>query len=309
MNEQIGDIIINYKHYSGIDLYSDGDVEDELLDIVKNHTEVELNTIVAEQRKWPIMYHLSHIRANIIEWLPISKEETVLEIGAGCGAITGTLANKAQKVTCIELSKKRSYINAYRNTDKNNIEILVGNFEDIEKDITIKYDYITLIGVFEYAESYISTEKPHENFLKIISKHLKENGKIIIAIENKLGLKYWAGCKEDHVGKYFEGIEDYSTTNGIKTFSKTELEKIIITSGFDKYEFYYPYPDYKLPTNIYSDRYLPKEGELTNNYYNFDTERIILFDENKVYDTIIKEGLFPIYSNSFLVVLEKGGCN
>ena len=113
----------------------------------------------------------------------------MLEIGSGCGAITGTLADKAKKVTCIELSKKRSLINAYRNKDKDNIEILVGNFEDIEKDIVEKYDYITLIGVFEYGEAYISSEKPYENFLKIISKHLKENGKIIIAIENKLGSK------------------------------------------------------------------------------------------------------------------------
>lgn len=62
--------------------------------------------------------------------------------------------------------------------------------------------------------------KPYENFLTIIGKHLNENGKIIIAIENKLGLKYWAGCQEDHVGKYFEGIEDYPITNGVKTFSK-----------------------------------------------------------------------------------------
>lgn len=306
MNEKIGNVILNYTHYLGVDLYSDGEVEDELLDIVKNYEEKEFNRIIAERNKWAIMYHLSHLRANIIEWLPITKEQTVLEIGAGCGAITGTLADKAEKVTCIELSKKRSLINTYRNKNRDNIEILLGNFEDIEKDIIEKYDYITLIGVFEYGEKYISSEKPYENFLKIISKHLKENGKIIIAIENKLGLKYWAGCQEDHVGKYFEGIEDYPNTHGVKTFSKKELEEIIYQSGFYNYKFYYPYPDYKLPTNIYSDTYLPKKGELNNNMRNFDRERMITFDETRVYDMIIKEKLFPVYSNSYLVVLEKG---
>lgn len=305
MNEQIGNVILNYTHYSGADLYSDGEVEDELLDIVKNYTERQFNRIIAECNKWAIMYHLSHLRANIIEWLPISKDEKVLEIGAGCGAITGTLADKAKKVTCIELSKKRSLINAYRNKHKDNIEILVGNFEDIEKDIAEKYDYITLIGVFEYGEAYISSEKPYESFLKTISKHLKENGKIIIAIENKLGLKYWAGCKEDHVGRYFEGIEGYPNTHGVKTFSKKELEEIIQASGFDNYKFYYPYPDYKLPTHIYSDNYLPKIGELNNNMRNFDRERMVIFDETRVYDTIIKDELFPIYSNSYLIVIEK----
>ncbi|OCA97409.1 class I SAM-dependent methyltransferase [Clostridium beijerinckii] len=306
MNEKIGNLTLNYKHYSGVDLYSDGEVEDELLGIVKNHEEKEYNKIIAQSNKWAIMYHLSHLRANIVEWLPITKQDTILEIGSGCGAITGTLASKAKKVTCIELSEKRSLINAYRNKEKDNIEIWLGNFEESEKDIIEKYDYITLIGVFEYGEKYISTEKPYENFLTIIGKHLNENGKIIIAIENKLGLKYWAGCQEDHVGKYFEGIEDYPIANGVKTFSKKELEEIIKNSGFFNYKFYYPYPDYKLPTTIYSDKYLPKKGELNNNMRNFDRERIITFDETRVYDMIIKENLFPIYSNSYLVVLEKG---
>ncbi|MFT8350521.1 SAM-dependent methyltransferase [Clostridium saccharoperbutylacetonicum] len=306
MNEKIGNVILNYTHYSGVDLYSDGDVEDELLEIVQNYKEEDFNRIIAERKKWALIYHLSHIRTNIIEWLPINKEETVLEIGSGCGAITGTLANKAKKVTCIELSKKRSLVNAYRNVEKDNIEILLGNFEDIEKNIDEKYDFITLIGVFEYGELYISSEKPYETFFKTIYKHLNENGKVIVAIENKLGLKYWAGCQEDHVGRYFEGIEGYTDTHGVKTFSKKELEEIIQNSGFKNYKFYYPYPDYKLPTNIFSDSYLPKEGELNNNMRNFDKERIIMFDETKVYNMIIKEGLFPIYSNSYLVTLEKG---
>ena len=36
--------------------------------------------------------------------------------------------------------------------DQDNLKILVGNFQEIEKNLTEKYDYITLIGVFEYGE-------------------------------------------------------------------------------------------------------------------------------------------------------------
>jgi Dimethyladenosine transferase (rRNA methylation) len=72
----------------------------------------------------------------------------VLEIGSGCGAITGALCEKAEKVTCIELSKKRSEINAWRHKDCENLTILMGNFQEIEPALTEKYDYITLIGVF-----------------------------------------------------------------------------------------------------------------------------------------------------------------
>lgn len=305
MNRKIGNIILNYDNYSGKDLYSEGNVEEELLDIVKNYNEEDFNTIISQRKKWSIMYHLSNIRTNIIEWIPINKYETVLEVGSGCGAITGVLAEKAKKVTCIELSERRSKINAYRNKEKNNIEILLGNFEDVEKSIREKYDYITLIGVFEYGQLYINDSNPYVKFLETISKHLNKNGKIIIAIENKFGMKYWAGCKEDHLNKYFKGIEDYPDDDNIRTFSKTELNNIINSVGKFNVKFYYPYPDYKLPTTIYSDEYLPKCGELNDNNRNFDTERIVTFDESKVFDSIIKEKLFPLYSNSYLVIIER----
>lgn len=303
MREQIGEVVLNYEKYSGVDLYCDGPIEDTLLEIAQSYREEELNKVIAESNSWEILYHFSHIRQNIISWLPITKEDKVLEIGSGCGAITGALADLAGSVTCIELSKKRSLINANRNKLKNNIEILVGNFTDIEKDLTEKYDYITLIGVFEYAASYISGNNPYEDFLKIIKKHLKPDGKIVIAIENQMGLKYWAGCKEDHVGEFFEGIEGYRNTEGVRTFSKNELEKILESCDMKQFQFYYPYPDYKFPMSIYSDSYLPKIGELTNNLNNFDRERMVLFDEGQAFDTIIKSGLFPQYSNSFLVIV------
>ncbi len=48
-------------------------------------------------------------------------------------------------------------INANRNRMYSNIDILVGNFQDIEPTLT-KYDLITLIGVWEYSASYIESE-------------------------------------------------------------------------------------------------------------------------------------------------------
>lgn len=307
MIKEIGKVKLNYQHYLGTDLYSDGAVEDEIFEIVKNNSPNEYNRVIIEKQSWPVFYHLSHIRENIVDWLPITKEQNVLEVGAGCGAITGCLARKAMKVTCVELSEKRSLINAYRNKDKDNIEILLGNFEEVEQSLSEQFDYITLIGVLEYGESYISGEKPYETFLRTMKKHLKPGGRIVIAIENKLGMKYWAGCKEDHTARYFEGLEGYPNTLGVKTFSKLELEQLIYNAGFTNYKFYYPYPDYKLPHVIYSDNYLPKVGELNNNIRNFDNERLLLFDESKVFNMIIQEKQFPLFSNSYLTVITNGG--
>ncbi len=300
---QIGKVKLDYQFYPGKDLYSDGEIEDKILSIVKNAAHVEYPSIIEESRSWPILYHLSSLRGNIVDWLPIKPTDKVLEIGSGCGVITEKLAEKAKSVTCVDLSAKRSRINAYRNQDKDNIEIHVGNFSDIEPSLGEDYDFACMIGVFEYGQSYIHTKTPYEDFLKIMMKHVKKEGCIVIAIENKFGLKYWAGCQEDHAGTYFCGLEGYPEGGSARTFTRPGLEKIFKNCGVKNYSFYYPYPDYKFPTVIYSDRRLPHQGELTDNIRNFDRDRMVLFNEKYVFDGIIQDGLFDVFSNSYLVMI------
>ena len=306
MQETIGKITLDYTYYPGEDLYSDGPVEEELLEIAKKcRSNQDYNKVIAEKKSWPVMYHFSHIRHNIVSWLPITGRDKVLEVGSGCGAITGALAGKAGSVTCIDLSKKRSLINAYRNQDFDNVTIRLGKFEEVEQHLEEKFDYITLIGVFEYAACYTENPQPFHYMLKAMERHLSPGGKIVIAIENRLGLKYWAGCAEDHVGRYFEGLEGYPNSSGVRTFSKKELQTLFDEAGDFKATFYYPYPDYKFPFSIYSDRYLPRKGDLKENLCNFDRRRLGLFDEAKVFDTLIDNDLFPEFSNSFLVLVER----
>lgn len=313
--EKIGNVTLDLEFYPDEDYYCDGAAEDELLEIVMRHGREEYGRIIEEKNTWEILYHLSPLRANIIEWLPITPGAKGLEIGSGCGAVTGTLADKCKELTCVDLSKKRSMINAYRNREKENITIKVGNFKDIEPSLEQDYDYIFLIGVFEYAKGYIGGESPYTEFLNIIRRHLAPDGKIIIAIENKYGLKYFAGCREDHLGDYFAGIEDYPvggeegsgivTTGMVRTFGRNGLEKICKECGISEYSFYYPYPDYKFMTTLYSDRRLPNPGELTTNLRNMDRSRLLLFDEKNAFDGIIREGEFPLFSNSYLLLIGK----
>ncbi len=300
---KIGSVTLDLSQYSGNDLYCDGEIEDRLLEIVRDHSDVEFGKIIEESKSWPILYHLSPLRENIIDWIPLTKDMKVLEVGAGCGAITGSLARHAGHVDCVDLSLKRSKINAYRHMDCDNIDIHVGNFMDIEPDLPGDYDYIMLIGVFEYGQAYIGENDPYETFLKLLKKHLGDNGRIVIAIENRFGLKYWAGCREDHLGTFFGGIGGYSEDSVVKTFSEKELMHIAVKSGFSDINMYYPYPDYKFMTDLYSMKRLPQRGELNNNRCNYDNDRLELFDESIVFDAMIEEKTFPIYSNSYLMLL------
>lgn len=288
----------NLNFYKNQDLYSDGDVENTILDIVKNN--IDFTDILHTTDNWAIMYHLTPIRRNLLSWYDFDKDANLLEIGGGCGAFSGLFADKLQEVKVVELSKRRAEIIYNRHKNHENLEIIVGNLNDIKFDQ--KFDYVTLIGVLEYAGRFTEGNTPFKTFLEKAKSYLKPKGKLLIAIENKFGLKYWAGAREDHTGRHFDSIEGYPNDKGIQTFGKLELETLLKSVGFDELSFYYLMPDYKLPKIIYSDEYLPDIDDLFDVYSpNFDQDRLALFNEREAFKNIIKNGNFPFFANSFLV--------
>lgn len=307
MKEKIGNVEINYTFYEGKDIYSDGQIEDDLLNSVMKGKEIDA---LKSGSSWPVLYHLSDIRENLLEWYPFRKNANILEIGSGCGALTGLLSRRAKSVTCIELSKKRSLINAYRNSNCENVTIYVGNYKEIEPHLTESFDYITLIGVLEYSSIYLSGSDPYLKMLEIARKHLTDNGKLIVAIENKMGVKYWNGAAEDHTGRIGSGLNDYSEGETVRTFSKMELEKLLQKAGIKSFKMYYPVPDYKLPEAIYSECFRPKPGSIRSYGKDYDMPRLYSFNEAAITDQICEDGMFPYFSNSFLVVAgeEKEQC-
>lgn len=298
-NEIIGGFTLNYKYYTGSDFYSDGDVEDTILEICKNgNIEEELN----KGNSWPILYHLSKTRENLLDWYEFYQKGSLLEIGSGCGALTGLFSKRLDRVVCIELSRRRSLINAHKNSKEGNAEIYVGNFQDVK--LEEKFDYVTLIGVFEYSKVYLNCENPFNEMLNKVKGNLKKGGKLIIAIENKMGMKYLSGAAEDHTGYPFDGINNYVRQESAITFTKDQLEKMLQESGYGKLEFYYPMPDYKLPYVIYSDDYLPGVGEVRNMSKAYSGINYQMFSENMAYDIVCNDNRFPYFANSFLLIAE-----
>lgn len=293
--------VFNLTWYKNEDLYSEGEIEDKIIDMIAGNETENYSKAIAEEFGWSTYYHLTHTRKNIVNWYPFKKDSSVLEIGCGMGAITNLLCEKCNDVTAVELSRKRATAALLRCKDKENLEIIVGNLNDIE--FGKKFDYITLIGVLEYQGKYTNTDNPYMDFIKEIKKLLKPDGRLLIAIENKYGLKYWCGAREDHTGIPFAGINQYSfTDNGVRTFSKAELDRLIKESGFKNTYFYYPMPDYKLPRVIYSENWLP-DSESSQNlrpYYAPDRSTLVA-DEMSIYKDVIDNNVFEFFANSFLV--------
>ena len=289
--------------------YSDGaEVEQRLFAVVqsagdKGTFSLELSEGIND---WPSEYHLSRARHCLIRPLGIEPGERVLELGCGCGAITRYLGEIGAKVVAVEGSFERARIAAERCRDLPNVKVFVDdllNFETVEQ-----FDWILLIGVLEYAPVFTDEKEPVQHYLRSVTRFLAPHGKLVIAIENKLGLKYFNNCSEDHIGVPFVGIQNLYGNNTPRTFGRQELIEQLSAAGFLNTYFYYPFPDYKLPSVVISDDALfePKFNAIDliirAHARDYTGSPYRLFDDALVYSALSENGLFSEMSNSFLVV-------
>ena len=74
---------------------------------------------------------------------------------------------------------------------------------------------------------------------------------------------------------------------------------MIKESGFHNTYFYYPYPDYKLPTVIYSQDVLPSKKDTINSEnfrdYSSADKNTLIANEKKLYTDIVENGVFEFF--------------
>lgn len=282
----------------------------ELYEAVCKYPKEAYHSLLEQKKSALFLYHLASMRSHLLEWFPFQGNENILELGAGAGALTGLFAERGAFVDALEPSEILAKCNAKRNDSASNLRIFAGYLEcavaQWDALRTESYDVVVLAGSLTDSSYLMGRAAAQAEVLKLALQFLKPGGQLLLSMENRMGLKYWAGCKDEATGTYFGGIEGNrkETTAGGRT--KQELEELLTEVGVKEYRFYYPYPDAEFPTMIYSDEYLPRAGELRTNLRNYDADRYLLFDERKVYDTLLRENRYPLYANAFLVTAAKG---
>lgn len=295
--------------YAGI-AYSDGrEVEKRLANIIDQASDrsvlsTELRTHFTD---WASVYHLSGARANILRPFTASLAGAdVLEIGAGCGAITRFLGEAGANVVALEGSIHRASITRSRTRELSNVEVVADRFDDFVCEG--QFDFITLIGVLEYAGMYGQGDDPAQNMLSRARTMLKPGGRLILAIENKLGLKYFAGAPEDHTGEPMYGVEGRYQRGQVRTYGRKELARLLERSGFRAMAFMAPFPDYKLPVSIVTERGF-SEPDFDAAAFAWQSVRrdpqlphIMTFSPELVWPAVFENGFALDMANSFLVV-------
>jgi glycosyltransferase involved in cell wall biosynthesis/SAM-dependent methyltransferase len=295
--------------YAGI-AYSDGDATEERIGaIIAAATDCSVFSVelAAQCTDWPSLYHLAASRANILRPFRLMLEQAdVLEIGAGCGAVTRYLGESGARVLALEGSVRRAAIARSRTRDLENVTVVADRFDRFSCDY--RFDVVTLIGVLEYAALFTEGDDPAVNMLRQVRALLKPGGRLILAIENQLGLKYFAGAREDHKGEPMFGIEGRYARQGPQTFGRKKLAALLETAGFVSQQFLAPFPDYKLPVSILTEQGLACDS--------FDTAALawqsawrdpqlpphLTFAPELVWPVVADNGLILDLANSFLVV-------
>lgn len=241
-------------------------------------------------------------REFLLAWYPFVKGAKILEIGGGVGAITGLLCKVAQKVVTIEKKKSRADIIRKRYKDRNNLEVINCNYIDFAYEE--KFDYIVIHDIFGYIKKYVKDAKPYEKFMGHMLNMIAEDGKILLATENRLGIKYFSGAIEDYSNKYFVGLDNFDGYDVIYTPTKKEIQMLLADCRIVNYKFYYPFPDNNFPTEIYTDdslKYMLYGGK--SNEVGWD--RFELFNEREMYETLQQSGVVQDFANSFLLEIGK----
>ena len=295
--------------------YSDGESSEKLLEQILSKTQdlssnsEELNSQIVD---WPSEYHLSVARANLLRPLNLNNVQRVLELGCGCGSITRYLGEQPGiQVDSIEGSPSRAALAALRCKDLDNVTITTANFNKIEIPENY-YDLVLFVGVTEYAGRFSAHERDQDalqDLLAIGRRASTPEGVTVVAIENRVGLKYLMGACEDHYGVPYVGLDDYPESSGIRTYTKDEWQTQLNLAGFTNYHFAYPFPDYKVPSLLISDDALAdveQRSELTDSLSRVKS-RCYLADFNlgeqeaRMWQGHLEAETLGQHSNSFLI--------
>lgn len=247
--------------------------------------------------------YVSPLRKLLLEWYPFREKSRILEIGGNMGELTGYLCDKGDSVISIEHNIMRANIIRFRCRNYKNLEVKDVSYKDIQN--LGKFDYIIIHNSFGYLKKYFSSSNIYVDFLKLLFNTLDSGGTILLAVNNRIGMKYLSGAVEELTKKLYTGINGFDGYERVRTFSKSELSILFKEAGINNYKFYYPFPNYIFPTEIHTSeslRYFYYDGD----FFSTDYEMPELFNLKSFSRTLQKESCVEVLANSFLVEISKG---
>ncbi len=187
----------------------------------------------------------------------------VLDVGAGWGQLSLPLA-AANRVVALEPTPERlGFLRAAARQEglDGRMAFLQSDFQAL--DFGPCFDLVCCVGVLEWVPRFGEGD-PHSlqlDFLRRLRACLAPGGRLVVGIENRLGLKYLLGVPDDHTGLAGVSVLDRDCaqrrhrelTGGelrVLTYSLPEYEELFAAAGLSAPRAWGAWPDYKLPSRL-----------------------------------------------------------
>ncbi len=224
---------------------------------------------------------LTVMRMSLLKWFPFRAGKRALYVGNDTDASAVVLSEAGLQVDCVMRRDVR------------------GIAEDAENRL---FDYVVCVEKIE-------REEDPKTFLLALERMLADDGRLLLAMNNRLGLRYVCGDRDPYTGRNFDGLDNYRNAQAFpRCYSETEIREMLDHAGMMGV-FYAALPDLRHTALLIKEGFTPNEDigiRLTPVYWCHDT---VFLEERRLYADVIREGLLHKLANSWLIVCgKKEGC-
>ena len=276
-----------------------------IYDLIEKMEQDDVRGILAREDAPEYYYALSGDRQNVAEWLPLGKEMDVLFIGANYGAFC-ELAEKVRSLDTFDPTENGLTVVRKRFGEKLSGLGDIGLHKSEPKKLydmviipVISQDMLSYVedsmekisfggGLGRAAEGDGSRKAGLKELLHYFSRFLKDGGSLLFSADNRDGLRFFSGAEK---------------REGQCLVSRSELDWALSGINFTQRKRYYPLPDMSFARDIFSDEYLPGEGDFRGVAQTFSGEGLALCDEEALYGRLSEKRVFPDFAPSYIQLL------
>lgn len=233
------------------------------------------------------MKMIKEMQKGLLRWYDFEPDSEALYIGDSEEPIAEWMSDCGLRVTCAAFS-----------------DVLTKEWAERNRNV---FDYLISITDIEKSEEPVKV-------LSIWRGLLKEDGHMLLGMNNRLGLRYFCGDKDCYTGRNMDGIEDYR-----RAYAKREdifqgrmydchtLKRMLKEAGMCAFQFYSVLSDLKNPALIFAEDYLPKEDLANRVFPTYNCPDTVFLDEEPLYSQMIDNGMFHQTANAYVIECSMNG--
>ena len=219
---------------------------------------------------------VDHMAQGLIAWEKFSTGERALVVGAAAGMAEML---QSRDVSVVEASSD----------------------EVLKEAVAGPFDAVLMVAEPERV-------RDPEALLLACRKLLAPHGRLLLGMNNRLGLRYFCGDADIYTNRSFDGLDDYkqvykTPADGFygRTYSRAEIRRMLTDAGFSTQKFYSVLTDLEHPMMMYAEGFLPNESLTDRLFPTYHRPEHVFLAEERFYQPLIEEGMLHATANAYFI--------